>query len=270
LKPFGIQPIRSDLMKEPGKISDQMYRAIFGHELCIAVLTYANPNVYYELAVAQSANRPVVILIEKGTKLPFDVKDFRTIEYDLTISSFESKVYIDQLTDFIREIELNNWKGIDVFESYRSPASPSTTLDAKPYAIRITQPSAGATIHVVTVEGTFATLPAGYELRSLRYYPDQHGFVPHGTVAIDHAKKSWKITRFDVGGEPGDPRGIEICLAGPNARILLDYWNEAHAVHRKAMEIILKHTGQYGQWLPAIKGWPSDLVTCDRIEVTRK
>ena len=92
----------------------------------------------------------------------------------------------------------------------------------------------------------------------------------HGTVVIDHAKKTWKITRFDVGGEPGDPRGIEICLAGPNARILLDYRNEAHAVHRKAMETILKHTGQYGQWLPAIKGWPSDLVTCDRIEVTRK
>src|SRR6516164_2942775 len=73
LENFDIEAVRSDHMNEPGRISDQMYRAIFGFDLCIAVLTFANPNVYYELAVAQAACRPVIILIEKGSKLPFDV-----------------------------------------------------------------------------------------------------------------------------------------------------------------------------------------------------
>ena len=38
LQQFDIEPVRSDQMTEPGKISDQMYRAIFEFDLCIAVL----------------------------------------------------------------------------------------------------------------------------------------------------------------------------------------------------------------------------------------
>ena len=44
LNSFDIEPVRSDHMNEPGKISDQMYRAIFDYDLCIAILTFANPN----------------------------------------------------------------------------------------------------------------------------------------------------------------------------------------------------------------------------------
>jgi hypothetical protein len=65
LAEFGIEAIRSDHMKEPGRISTQMYKAIFEYELCVAILTYSSPNVYYELAVAQSASKPVIVLIEQ-------------------------------------------------------------------------------------------------------------------------------------------------------------------------------------------------------------
>ena len=53
LKGVGVKPIRSDQITKPGRISDHMFRAILEHDMCIAVLTGANPNVYYELAVAQ-------------------------------------------------------------------------------------------------------------------------------------------------------------------------------------------------------------------------
>jgi len=117
---FGIESVRSDHMNEPGKISDQMYRAIFGHDLCIAVLTYANPNVYYELAVAQSACRPVVILIEKGSTLPFDVKDFRSLTYDLTITAYRQKTHIKRLISMLGKLEQAGWRGDDVFYAYRT------------------------------------------------------------------------------------------------------------------------------------------------------
>ena len=116
---FSIEPVRSDRMTEPGKISDQMYRAIFEYDLCIAVLTYANPNVYYELALAQSACRPVVIMIEKGSSLPFDVKDFRSLTYDLRITSYREKTYINRLIGMLNELKQAGWRGDDVFRAYR-------------------------------------------------------------------------------------------------------------------------------------------------------
>ena len=47
-------------------ISEQMYRAILKEDFCIALLTGFNPNVFYELAIAQAADRPVIILLEFG------------------------------------------------------------------------------------------------------------------------------------------------------------------------------------------------------------
>ncbi len=72
-----MQAVRSDHLREPGKISDQMFKEILTDDLCIAVLTEDNPNVYYELALAQAAARPVIILLLKGKVLPFDIHDLR-------------------------------------------------------------------------------------------------------------------------------------------------------------------------------------------------
>jgi hypothetical protein len=261
LEERNIEAIRSDQIYEPGKISDHMFRAIFDHDLCIAVLTGANPNVYYELAVAQSASRPVIILIEKGQLLPF--------EYDLSITSYHAKTYIGRLKRFLDEIEQRGWRGEDIFQAFRNQSLPSIP-EATLCGVKILHSYDGESVNVVNVEGTFEMLPANYDLRSLRYYPDQDGFIPHGNVIVDRHKKTWKINSFDVGGEPGNKRGIEVALAGFDATILLNYWIEAHRVHKEAMETIRRVTGTYGRWLPCITSWPRDLITCHRIEVTRK
>src|ERR1700694_5732788 len=70
-----VVAVRSDQMPESGTITEQMFREIVKSDVCVVLLTGFNPNVFYELAVAQAAARPVVILIEKGLTLPFDVKD---------------------------------------------------------------------------------------------------------------------------------------------------------------------------------------------------
>ena len=101
----GLVAIRSDQLAQPGKISDQMFREIFEADLCIAVLTGRNPNVFYELAVAQSARQPVIILLEKGEPLPFDVQDLRAVQYDLEISSFVKKTYINQVVSNIESLK---------------------------------------------------------------------------------------------------------------------------------------------------------------------
>jgi hypothetical protein len=270
LESLEIEPVRSDHMNEPGKISDQMYRAIFGYDLCIAVLTFANPNVYYELAVAQSACRPLVILMEKGSKLPFDVKDFRSLTYDLRITTYKDKTHINRLIKMLGELKQAGWRGDDVFRAYRDQSMPPAYSDIQSYGIRITAPDGKEPVDVVDVYGAFQLIPPGHELRTLRYYPRQNGFIPHGAVAIDRATKTWRVSGFDIGGQSGEERGIDIALAGPTAKVFLDYWLEANLVHSEVQKTLRDATGNYGPWLPAITRWPDDLVTCQRLLVRRK
>ena len=114
----GINAFRSDHMDKPGRISEQMFQAIYQSDLCIAVLTNYNPNVFYELAVAQSAQRPVIILIEKGQQLPFDISDLRCVDYDLEIRSYKEQTHIKTIVNFVREFEAVAWKANDFFAAF--------------------------------------------------------------------------------------------------------------------------------------------------------
>lgn len=267
-----IEAVRSDHVQQPGKISDQMFRAIFEYDLCIAVLTGRNPNVYYELAVAQAANRPVIILIEKSETLPFDIKDFRVLPYDLSLTSNKEQTHVRNLVAFIRAFEQAGWQAVDIFLPYRRQTSLPALPEAHSLGVKIQRPGSGAVVGKVDVAGTLERLPPpGYELRSLRYYPAEHGFIPHGKIAVDTIQKTWAVVGFDVGGDPGDRRGIAIALAGSDASILLDYWEAAHAVHRQALRIIQDRTGGLAgaRWLPPIPKWPLDLIVCARVDVVR-
>lgn len=105
----GIQALRSDHMLEPGKITDQMFRKLMS-DMCLAVITSQhNPNVYYELAIAQAAARPVIILVEKGTELPFDVEHLRCVEYDLQLRPVMEGVYQEQIVAHVRSFEEREW-----------------------------------------------------------------------------------------------------------------------------------------------------------------
>jgi hypothetical protein len=105
-----IKPIRSDHLSEPGLISNHMFDAILNYDMCIAILTFKNPNVYYELAIAQAANRPVLILLEKGEDLPFDIKDLRCVYYDLKPRPLFEQEYVKQIVKFINSFEASGWK----------------------------------------------------------------------------------------------------------------------------------------------------------------
>jgi len=106
-----IDAFRSDHLLEPGKISEQMFGAILKEDLCIAVLTGYNPNVFYELAIAQCAKRPVIILLEKGEQLPFDIRDLRCVYYDLKPRALFDKVYVNEIAGHVKSLEATNWEG---------------------------------------------------------------------------------------------------------------------------------------------------------------
>jgi hypothetical protein len=110
MEELGIHVYRADHTQQLGRITEQMFSSILEDDLCVAILTYFNPNVFYELAVAQCAARPVIILIEKGHTIPFDIHDLRAVEYDLRPRPLRDKVYEKQIIDLVRSLESVQWR----------------------------------------------------------------------------------------------------------------------------------------------------------------
>ncbi len=84
-----FKPILSDFEVEIshqistiGLITSLVVKKIHDSDLVIADITNTNGNVMYELGVADTLQKPVVIICENTTEIPFDKKNQKTIMYD--------------------------------------------------------------------------------------------------------------------------------------------------------------------------------------------
>ncbi len=91
---------------ESGMITRQIVDRIVNDDLVIANLTGNNANVMYELAIRHAAAKPVIHICEKGTNLPFDIKDNRTAFY--TNDMLGVKELIDDFQLFVKSIDLTS------------------------------------------------------------------------------------------------------------------------------------------------------------------
>lgn len=75
--------VRADHIAKSDRISHDIWAHINEARLSIADLTGRNPNVFYELGLAHGSRRPVILLAQDKTDVPFDLRDVRYIPYDL-------------------------------------------------------------------------------------------------------------------------------------------------------------------------------------------
>jgi hypothetical protein len=97
---------RADSSPKPGMITSQIIKQFLDAPLVIADLTDYNPNVFYELAVRHAARKPVVQLIDREQRIPFDVGGMRVVfitHRDLAFANKAKKELIEQ----IKAAELN-------------------------------------------------------------------------------------------------------------------------------------------------------------------
>jgi hypothetical protein len=79
----GWQVERADMIPTPGMISSQIINRLHDVELVIADLTFHNANAFYEMAILHKVGKPIIHMIRKGDKIPFDVIPHRAIPFSI-------------------------------------------------------------------------------------------------------------------------------------------------------------------------------------------
>ena len=81
-KEHGLQVVRADKIGRSGLITQQVFEHLAKARLCVADLSFNNPNAFYELGVRHVCKLATIQIIRKGDKIPFDVSQGRTINVD--------------------------------------------------------------------------------------------------------------------------------------------------------------------------------------------
>lgn len=119
LEELGLTVVRADGIGEAGMITSQILEYLKRSRLAIADLSYLNPNVFYEVALRHALRLPVVQIIRKADRLPFDVNQARTLVFDT------SDIYslVPKLQTYRAEIATQARKALDDPESVGNPVS---------------------------------------------------------------------------------------------------------------------------------------------------
>jgi hypothetical protein len=119
LEELGLIVVRADQIGEPGMITTQVLEYLKRAKLAIADLSYLNPNVFYEVALRHALRLPVVQVIRKADRLPFDVNQSRTLTFDTT----DIYTLIPKLQTYRAEIANQARKALEDPESVGNPVS---------------------------------------------------------------------------------------------------------------------------------------------------
>lgn len=77
----GFKGFRGDENYFKGDIFPEMLKLIVKSNLIIANINGRNPNVLYELGIAQALDKPVILISSEPEKLPIDIKSKRFLIY---------------------------------------------------------------------------------------------------------------------------------------------------------------------------------------------
>jgi hypothetical protein len=79
----GVSVFRADSMAAGASITQSILDGIREAPLLIADLTHTNPNVMYEVGLAQAQNKPLILVSSTSRSIPSDLAGVRVLIYDL-------------------------------------------------------------------------------------------------------------------------------------------------------------------------------------------
>jgi hypothetical protein len=93
LKTLGLSVLRADELAAPVPITDDIFASILSARLLVADCTERNANVFYEVGLAHALGKPVVLVTQDTSGIPFDLAHIRYIRYEFTprgMAAFEA------------------------------------------------------------------------------------------------------------------------------------------------------------------------------------
>ena len=77
-----MKPIRADDLFRPSVIVSDIWSMIRDADVLIGELTFKNANVFYELGLAHAIGKPVILVSETMSDVPFDLQQLRVLLYN--------------------------------------------------------------------------------------------------------------------------------------------------------------------------------------------
>jgi hypothetical protein len=97
---LGLTIRRADDTFTPGKFMDKVWDGICAAQLILADCTDKNPNVFYEIGIAHTVGKQVVLITRSEEDIPSDIKQYDYIPYVYDPEGVES--LIEKLKMFLK------------------------------------------------------------------------------------------------------------------------------------------------------------------------
>ncbi|MEW6241061.1 MAG: hypothetical protein AB1564_09675, partial [Chloroflexota bacterium] len=134
-------------------ILEDIIASINHSDLIVADLTGSNPNVYYELGIAHAFGRPVILLTQSVSDLPFDLRSYRVLQYNTHFSAIEhARNKLKELASVARDGKLVYGNPVIDFGSIKGVETQSTEAE-----IRRTD-DLGFLDHLIRMQDGFAAM----------------------------------------------------------------------------------------------------------------
>lgn len=79
---LGITVARADDFFAVASVMTDVWNAIHAAKVVIGDCTGRNANVFYEIGIAHTLGKPVILLTQDGADVPFDLRHIRVLTYD--------------------------------------------------------------------------------------------------------------------------------------------------------------------------------------------
>jgi hypothetical protein len=98
----GLHCIRADDIYGVSGIMQSIWEPINRSRVIIAEMTDRNPNVFYELGIAHTLGKPVIMITQSIDDVPFDLKHLRCVEYEY--KPHEVRTFTDALVKTLNNV----------------------------------------------------------------------------------------------------------------------------------------------------------------------
>ena len=105
IKDAGFEPKRGDSIVRVGDLNTNIWKRITQAGLIVAEVSVPNPNVYYEIGLADALGKPVFLFKQESVKLPADFGGVHYYTYNLNNLAAGRQQLTDELSEWANEKE---------------------------------------------------------------------------------------------------------------------------------------------------------------------